>query len=49
MAVLRRNTPEIPEDVLEKVIASMAAKKTAILIKPEKVMSWDHTKLGGVY
>ena len=49
MAVLRRNTPEIPEDVLEKAVASMVAKKTAILIKPERVMSWDHTKLGGVY
>lgn len=49
MAVLRRNTPEIPEDVLEKAVASMVAKKTAILIEPEKVMSWDHTKLGGVY
>ncbi len=49
MAVLRRNTPEIPEHVLEKAVAGMAAKKTAILIKPEKVMSWDHTKLGGVY
>ncbi len=49
MAVLRRNTPEIPEDVLEKAVASMVAKKTAILVEPEKVMSWDHTKLGGVY
>ncbi len=49
MAVLRRNTPEIPEDVLDKAVASMAPKKTAILIKPEKVMSWDHTKLGGIY
>jgi len=49
MAVLLRNTPEIPEDVLDKATASMASKKTAILIKPEKVMSWDHTKLGGIY
>ena len=49
MAVLRRNTPEIPEDVLEKAIAAMVPKKTAIVIKPEKVMSWDHTKLGGIY
>ena len=49
MAVLRRNTPEIPEDVLDKAIAAMAPKKTAILIKPEKVMSWDHSKLGGTY
>ena len=49
MAVLRRNTPEIPEDVLDKASASMAPKKTAILVKLEKVMSWDHTKLSGVY
>ena len=49
MAVLRRNTPEIPEDVLDKAIAAMAPKKTAILIKPEQVMSWDHGKLAGVY
>ena len=49
MAVLRRNTPEIPEETLEKVSLGMAAKKTAILVKPEKVMSWDHSKLGGTY
>ncbi len=49
MAVLRRNTPEIAEDVLDKVSAGMAPKKTAILVAPEKVMSWDHTKLGGIY
>jgi len=49
MAVLRRNTPEIPEDVLGKAIAAMAPKKTAILIEPEQVMSWDHSKLGGIY
>ena len=49
MAVLLRNTPEIPLEVLEKASASMASKKTAILIEPERVMSWDHTKLGGIY
>ena len=49
MAVLRRNTPEIPEDVLEKVSAGMAPKKTAILVEPERVMSWDHSKLAGIY
>ena len=32
MAVLRRNTPEIPEDILDKASASMAPKKTAILV-----------------
>ena len=26
-----------------------AAKRVLIEIKPEKVVSWDHSKLGGVY
>ena len=49
MRVLLRNTPEIPEDVLEKASRAMAAKKTAILIRPDKIVSWDHSKLAGVY
>ena len=48
-SVLVRNQPEVPEDVLDKVSAGMAHKKTAILVEPSKVMSWDHTKLGGIY
>ena len=50
LAVLRRNTPEIPEEALEKISAGMASKKTGILIElPKKVISWDHGKLGGTY
>ena len=49
MKVLRRNAVELPEAVLEKASREMAPKKTAILIRPHKVMSWDHRKLGGVY
>jgi PPOX class probable F420-dependent enzyme len=49
MKVLLRNTPEIPHDVLDKASRSMAPKKTAVLIRPERVVSWDHGKLGGVY
>jgi PPOX class probable F420-dependent enzyme len=48
MAVLRRNT-EIDEDTLDKVTRSMAAKKTAIVIKAKRSISWDHSKLGGIY
>lgn len=47
--VLLRNAPELGEEVIERVSASMAAKKTAILVKPEKIFSWDHSNLGGVY
>ena len=51
MKVLLRNTPELPEEVLDKASRSMAPKKTAILLRPakSKVVSWDHGKLGGVY
>jgi hypothetical protein len=27
----------------------MAAKRTAVVVKPEKIVSWDHRKLGGTY
>ena len=49
MEVYRRNTPEIPEELLEKASSSQAAKKTAILVKPERTISWDHRKLAGIY
>lgn len=49
MKVLQRNTPELGDDVIEQASRAMAPKKTAILIRPEKVASWDHSKLGGVY
>jgi len=49
MKVLLRNTPEIPEHVLDKATRDMAPKKTAIVIRPEKVVSWDHRKLDGIY
>ena len=49
LAVLVRNQPEVPVDLLEKATASMVSKKTAIVIEPEKFISWDHSKLGGIY
>jgi hypothetical protein len=35
--------------LLEKATASMVAKKTAIVIQPERFVTWDHSKLAGVY
>ena len=49
MKVLLRNTPEIPEHVLDKATREMAPKKTAIVIRPDRVVSWDHRKLDGIY
>jgi nitroimidazol reductase NimA-like FMN-containing flavoprotein (pyridoxamine 5'-phosphate oxidase superfamily) len=37
-----------PEDV-DGVAAAMANKRFGIVIEAERVVSWDHTKLGGLY
>jgi hypothetical protein len=39
---------EDTEAVREGLRAS-ATKRCLIRVKPEKVVSWDHRKLGGVY
>jgi hypothetical protein len=47
--IIRRNRPEVPEEALEQAAARMAAKRAAVVVKPEKIMTWDHRKLGGAY
>lgn len=37
------------DDDLEAVSAMLAAKRVAIEIIPERIVSWDHSKLGGGY
>jgi PPOX class probable F420-dependent enzyme len=49
MAVLVRNQPQVPVDLLEKATAPMVPKKTAIVIEPDKFISWDHRKLDVAY
>jgi hypothetical protein len=34
---------------MAKVMEKTAAKRVCILLKPERVVSWDHRKLGGTY
>jgi PPOX class probable F420-dependent enzyme len=54
-ATLRRisgiATPADPERsrAAEAAIAKTVAKRVAILVRPERVLSWDHRKLGGTY
>ena len=47
--IIRRNRPDVPEALLEEAAAGMAAKRAAVVVKPEKIMTWDHRKLGGAY
>jgi len=35
------------DDELKAVVAAMAPARVAILVEPERVVSWDHRKLGG--
>ncbi|MEE9279712.1 MAG: pyridoxamine 5'-phosphate oxidase family protein [Myxococcota bacterium] len=48
-AVMARNNPKISEDVLSRAAETLASKRTAVVIKPHKTISWDHRKLGGTY
>jgi len=47
--VVVRNQPGVTSQQAEEFTREMSKKKTVIIVKPEKVMSWDHRKLGGVY
>lgn len=49
LAVMRRNQPEIPEASLDQAARAMAAKRTAVVVRAERTISWDHAKLGGSY
>lgn len=45
LAVMKRNQPEIPEELLSQAAEHMAAKRTAVVVAPQRIVSWDHTKL----
>jgi len=49
VAMVRRNQPEVPAEHIEAAAKMMAAKRTVVVVKPEKIVSWDHRKLGGTY
>ena len=47
--VMIRNNPEVPKEALDEAAKQLAAKRSAVVIRPEKIVSWDHRKLGGSY
>ncbi|MCY4194222.1 MAG: pyridoxamine 5'-phosphate oxidase family protein [bacterium] len=49
LAVMARNNPDVDREMLSEAAESMAQKRTAVVVKAEKTVSWDHTKLGGSY
>ena len=40
---------ELDHEALEQAFGRFAPKNTAVIVEPDKVSSWDHTKLGGAY
>ncbi len=44
------DTPmELDKAAIEAAFGRFAAKNTAVIVEPVKVVTWDHTKLGGGY
>lgn len=39
----------LSDEQVDKLLRDTCAKKTAIIIRPEKVVTWDHSNLCGVY
>lgn len=37
------------DDAAREALAVIGAKRVAIVVEPERVVSWDHRKLGGAY
>ena len=40
---------ELDAEALEAAFGRFAEKNTAVIVEPEKIATWDHTKLGGAY
>ena len=48
-AVMTRNHPELSPEKVSQASRMLASKRTAVVFHPEKIVSWDHRKLGGSY
>lgn len=40
---------EVDSSALDQAFGRYAAKNTAVIVEPDSIASWDHTKLGGAY
>lgn len=49
MDVVRRYMETVEESDIEAVAAMMARNRSAIVLNVDRIVSWDHTKLGGTY
>jgi len=47
--VYERYWGPITDDAVREGVRVMGAKRVLVVVEPEKVVSWDHRKLGGSY
>jgi PPOX class probable F420-dependent enzyme len=40
---------DLDADALEATFGRFAPKNTAVIVEPQRIVTWDHTKLGGDY
>jgi PPOX class probable F420-dependent enzyme len=40
---------ELDPEALEQAFGKFAPKNTAVVVEPDRIISWDHTRLGGAY
>ena len=48
-AVYERYWGPLDNDAVREGVRTMGAKRVVVVVKPEKIVSWDHSKLGGNY
>lgn len=48
-SVLIRNNPDVPAEQLSEAAKGLASKRTAVVVKVDNVVTWDHRKLAGTY
>jgi PPOX class probable F420-dependent enzyme len=48
-SVYERYWGPIDNDMVREGVRTMGAKRVVIVVEPDKVVSWDHSKLGGAY
>jgi len=49
VSVRMGTVPDQDSEAIREGLRVSATKRCLIRVKPEKVVSWDHRKLGGVY
>jgi len=49
LAVTQKNNPRLAPEQQQAAAKMLSQKRTAVVVKAERIVSWDHRKLGGRY